>query len=404
MSIYYYKAKDRSGRLVTGRIDAVSVEIVANLLNEKQLIIIEIIPQAAIPWLEKFFTLSSNRVKSKELVVFFRQLSVMIEASLPLVRALRILIRQTPDNYLKTVIAYIADEVDGGSSLSAALANFPRVFSKFYVNIIHSGETSGRLSEVLNYLADQQEKDYDLESKIKGAMIYPVFVVAVLLVVGALVMIFILPQINGIIEEAGAPVPFLTRALIAISMFLFDYWWLLMIAVSGAALAFIWAVTKTVFGRRSFDLFKIKVPVFGRIFKTVYIVRLCRSFSTLLKGGVPAAQALLVVREVVDNRLFEELIDATVKEVDEGNPMSEIFSQSPYLPLLVSQMISVGEETGRLEEVLDKITDFYSREINNSMQNLTTLMEPVIIVILGVAVALFVIAVILPMWQLSSAF
>ncbi|MBI5766034.1 type II secretion system F family protein [Candidatus Falkowbacteria bacterium] len=344
-----------------------------------------------------------RRVKMKDLVVFFRQMSVMVRANLPIMNGLGILLRQTRSQYLKAVIADVANEVDGGAKLSNAMAGHPDIFNDFFTNIIRSGETSGRLSEVMDYLADQQEKDYDLQAKIRGAMIYPAFIVVGLLAVGFIVMTFVMPQLTGMLEEAGVKLPAATKVLIFVSNSLRDYWLLilaLIILMVGAVVVYI---KRSVSGRRFFDALKLKLPVFGDIFRKIYIVRISRSLNTLLKGGVPISPSLQIVRDVVGNVIYRNIIDQAIKEVDEGNSVSESLAVHKEIPIMVSQMISVGEETGKLDEVLERLTDFYSREINNSVNNLSILIEPIIMVILGIAVGFFVAAIIMPMWQLSSS-
>lgn len=402
MSFFIYKARDDRGEIIEGIIDAVSVDVAANFLSDKNLVIIDI-RQKSSNDAKDFFLHFFKRVRSKDLVVFFRQLSVMIRANLPIMEALRILLKQTNNQYLRIVIADVANEVDGGSKLSVAMANFPDVFSGFYVNVIRSGETSGRLSEVMDYLADQQEKDYELQSKIRGAMLYPAFIIVALTTVGIIVMTFVIPQMIQMLSEAGATLPLPTRILIGTANFLKNFWSILLVALVVVIGLVSYAIKKTVDGRMIFDIFKIKMPVFGEMFKKIYIVRICRSFNTLLRGGVPIARALEVVKEVVDNSIYRDILVQAIKDVDEGNPLSESFAANKEMPLMVSQMMNVGEETGKLDEVLDRLTDFYSREINNSINNLSTIIEPLIMVVLGIAVGGFVAAVILPMWQLSSS-
>ena len=403
MPKYYYKAKNRTGKLIEGSVDAASAEKAADFLMQNNLAVIEVS--------EKFDDYKSflknisflSRVKSKELVVFFRQMAVMIDANIPIVRGLRILSQQTESEYLKEIITEVANEVEGGQSLSSAMSMFPDTFSDFYVNIIMSGETSGRLSEVMNYVADQKEKDYDLESKIRGAMVYPSFIVSVLLVVGFIIIAFVIPNLAKVLSESGAQLPWITRALLSLSGFISMFWWLILLLFLGSIVAWL-AFVKTPQGEYIKDNLKINIPVFGKVWRHIYIVRICRSFATLVRGGVPISQSLDVIKGVVGNVVFEEIIEDAIKSVDEGNQISESLASNKNVPIIVVQMISVGEDSGKLEEVLEKSADFYSREIDNTVRNLSNLIEPVIMIMLGLAVGLFVAAVILPMWQLSASF
>lgn len=403
MPIYYYKAKDKTGEVVSGMMETTSTDAVVDSLSAKKLSILEISenPIGGLAGLMSF-RIVIKRVSVKELVIFFRQLAVMIDANMPLVKSLRIMTKQTKNEYFRQVIGTIADEVDGGNQLSVAMAVYPTIFSKFYINIVKSGETSGRLSEVMNYLADQKEKDYDLESKVKGAMIYPAFILAVLGVVGFIAMAFIIPNITDLLVESGAPLPLLTRILMGVAGFFNHFWWLIIIVTIGLAGGWL-AWIKTEMGRNFFDQAKLHIPVFGKIFRQIYIVRICRSFATLVRGGVPIATALDIVKEVADNKVYEKILAEAVKAVDEGNPLSEALLD-PNIPVVVSQLVSVGEETGKLDEVLERAAEFYAREVDNMVKNLSTLIEPAIMVFLGLTVGLFVAAVILPMWQLSSSF
>lgn len=402
MAKYYYTAKDKNGGKIEGELDAVSAEAVALVLGEKGLLILDISEEKQAASRLNFMKIF-NRVKGKDLVVFFRQFSVMVEANLPVVKSLRTLMRQTKNERLKGIISALADEVEGGSTLSAAMEMHPDVFGKFFVNIVRSGETSGRLSEVMTYLADQKEKDYELESKVRGAMIYPAFIIAVLIVVGFVVFTFVVPKMTAMLTEAGAKLPFITQVLLDTSAVFQKYWYLMIIGAFLLITGFQFLI-RTPYGRAKLDLLKIKIPVFGVILRDIYIVRMCRSFATLLRGGVTVAQSLEVVKDVVDNKVYEKLIEDTIASINEGNPVSESFSNSPYMPLMVSQMTAIGEDTGKLDEVLERVSEFYGREIDNYVRNLSSLIEPIIMIVLGVAVAFFVAAIILPMWQLSANF
>lgn len=400
MAVFYYKATDESGQMTNGTVEGATPEAVAGILAGKKMTVLEISEKSPIA-----NTLSNlpifNQIKSKDLVIFFRQLSVMLEASLPLVKALRILAKQTENVKFQAIITGLADEVDGGNSLSASMEFYPAVFTKFYVNIIRSGETSGRLAEVMLYLAEQKEKDYDIEAKVKGAMIYPAFIIVILFIVGFVVVAFVIPNITQILKESGAELPFITKVLVWLSEFIRAFWWAIILSViSAAVLWFYWIRTES--GRWFYDNLKLRIPIFGTVFRNIYIVRICRSFATLVKGGVPVASALVVVKDVVDNVVYEEILAKTIKSVDEGNQVSESLTESQYIPPIVAQMVAVGEESGKLEEVLGQAAEFYSREIDNTVRNLSNLIEPIIMIFLGIAVGIFILAVLLPIWQITS--
>jgi len=402
MAIFKYKALDADKKIAEGLIEAANEKMAAETLQERGLSIVSIKKHSEGKREIKFLTIL-NRVKGKDVVVFSRQFSVMISANVALVQALKILIEQTENITLKMIISEVADEVDSGLRLSDALAKRPKVFSDFYINVIRSGETSGKLDEILNYLADEMEKDYDMMGKIKGAMIYPVFVLTGLVVVGVLMMIFVVPKLTDIFTETGGTLPLATRILIGTSNFLSAYWWLVLIILIGAVFGLKFYV-KTPAGRRQFDFLKLRVPIFGKLFQRIYLVRFTRSMNTLIMGGVTITKSLNIASEVVGNEIYKELIEKTSQAVEDGDSISSVFVDSKEIPKMVSQMMTIGEKTGKLDVILGRVTDFYSREINNIVANLMTLMEPIIMVIMGVAVGVMVAAIILPMYNLASQF
>lgn len=400
MAIFKYKAFDSNKKLQEGMVEASSRKYVEEILKEKGFSIINILETGGKKKINLGFL---NRVSGKDIVIFSRQFSVLISANVAMVQALKILVDQTNNVNLKMIISGVADEVDAGSSLSEALGKRPDAFSNFYISVIKSGETSGKLDEVLDYLADEMEKDYDMMSKIKGAMIYPAFVLSSLVVVGAVMMIFVVPKLTVILTESGAALPITTRILIGTSGFMAKYWWLLLAAIAIFIAVFRWYVRRP-YGGRQLDFIKLRLPIFGRLFQLIYLVRFTRSMNTLIVGGVTISNSLKVASEVVGNRIYQELIEETIKEVEDGNSISSVFINSKTIPKMVSQMLNIGEKTGKMDIILARITDFYGREVSNIVTNLMTLMEPLIMVIMGLAVGVMVAAVILPMYNLASQF
>ncbi|MFH1456843.1 MAG: type II secretion system F family protein [Patescibacteria group bacterium] len=402
MPFFEYKAKNTQGRIFKGKAEASTQEDIVEMLSEKGMFPLSV---EAVRESKDFFANIDflNKVGARDLVLLSRQLSVMKSANLPIVQSLRILEKQTENPKLKAIVAEITDEVDGGAKLSQAMSNYPKVFSDFFVAVIRSGETSGRLDEVLSYLADQQEKDYDLMSKIKGAMIYPAFIVGGLAIVGVIMMVFVVPKLTDILAETGQELPIATKILIGTSQIMSNYWWLLLVGVVVIFLSFR-SYLGTSRGSLLFDILKIKMPIFGKLFQRICLVRFTRSMATLLAGGVPLVDSLRVTSDIVGNRVYEDIINQTVKEVEDGNPVSTIFLQSKDVPVMVSRMMSVGEQTGHMDKVLEKLTDFYSREIDNLVTNLVSLIEPLIMVVLGVAVGVMVAAIIMPMYNMASGF
>ncbi|MEK7537392.1 MAG: type II secretion system F family protein [Patescibacteria group bacterium] len=401
MPVYDYKAKDNVGATITGAVEAPNDAVAQDTLKERGMTVVSLNERKRNTLFQSslgFF----NRVPKKDVVLFARQLAVMISATVPIVQALRILVKQTSNITFKIIISEVADEVDGGAKLSSSLARYPQAFSDFFIYMIRSGETTGKLDETLNYLADQQEKDYDLEGKIRGAMIYPGFILGAMIVIGVLMMIFVIPKLTDALIAGGAKLPLATRALMGTSDFLIHYWWLL-IAVGGIAVAVGRLYLRTPAGRRQYDVLKFHLPVFGAIFEKIYLVRFSRSFSTLIASGIPVTKALEIVADVIGNVVYKELTLQTIQEVEAGNSIATTLVQSKVVPPMLPQMIIVGEQTGKLDIVLDKLAAFYAKELENMVANLVSIIEPLILVIMGGAVAVIVMAILLPMYNLSSA-
>lgn len=401
MAIFKYTAEGVDGKRHSDFVSAYNEESAVKNLEDKGYTIRSIKGSDSI---EMKILSIINVVRAKDLVVFSRQFAVMVSANLPLVKALKILVEQTENIKLKMVISDIVFEVDAGSRLSDAMAERPKIFSAFYVSVVKSGETSGKLDEVLNYLADEMEKDYNIMSQIKSAMIYPLFVLVGLGVVGFIMMVFIIPKLTEILERTDAQLPLSTRMVIATSDFLVAYWWL----VIGGAIGLIFGIRAllnySTVARRSFDYIKLKLPIFGKLFRYIYIVRITRSMRTLLVSGVTVTKSLELVAEVVGNRIYREMLEETLQEVEEGNSLASVFMKRDEMPTMVPQMISVGEKTGKLDLVLEKITVFYEREVNKLVDNLVTLLEPIIIVVLGVGVGIMIASILLPMYNLAGQF
>ncbi|MFA5360279.1 MAG: type II secretion system F family protein [Patescibacteria group bacterium] len=401
MPIFRYKAFNQDKKVQEGMAEAISKDYVGEILTEKGFSIVSI---TEVSQAKKFINLDFlNRVKTKDIVIFSRQFSVLVSANVSMVQALKVLVDQTANVSLKMIISEVADEVDAGATLSEALGKRSNVFNNFYVSVVKSGETSGKLDEVLSYLADEMEKDYDMMSKIKGAMIYPAFVLASLFVVGIVMMIFVVPKLTGILTESGAELPITTKILIGASGFMQKSWWLLVLIVAVLVVSFRWYIKRPQ-GKRQIDLIKLKLPIFGHLFQLIYLVRFTRSMSTLIVGGVTIDNSLKVTAEIVGNTIYQELIEETVKEVEDGNSISSVFIKNKNIPKMVSQMLNIGEKTGKMDVILERITNFYGREISNIVANLMTLLEPIIMIVMGIAVGVMVAAVILPMYNLASSF
>ncbi len=403
MSVFSYKALNENGQSISGFVDAPSVDIAEGALLERGFKIIDIQEESSNEFSLVKLLPFLNKIGKKDLVIFSRQLSVMISATVPIIQALRAISKQTKKLPLQKVIDEIADDVDGGMKLSDAFDKHD-AFDNVFVNMISAGETSGKLDEVLEYLADEIEKSYDLESKIKGAMIYPAFIVGGLIVVGVAMMVFVLPNMVGMLEESGQTLPLPTRILIFISGALRNYYYLVLLFLFGVVGGSYVFVKKTVVGANIFNTVKLKFPVFGKLWQYIYVVRFSGTLSSLLAAGVSLTGALRISGEVVGNVKYKEVITGTIAKVEDGYSMADTLAKSEIFPSMVIQMIRVGEKTGKMNLVLDKLSSFYAREVKNIVSNLSSLLEPIIMVVIGIAVAGMVAAVLMPMYNMANAF
>lgn len=402
MPVFKYQAKKAGGGNTEGLVEALNIEAASGILKEKQLIVISIKEKTTSNLLDKILDIF-NSVKGKDLVFFARQLAVMLDASVPVVKALRVLAKQTSNKTLKIIIADVAFAVDSGTKLSQALGKYPNIFDNFFVSMVRAGETTGRLDKVLEYLANQIEKDYNLRSRIKGAMVYPIFILSVLVVMGILMMIFVVPKFVDVLTSSNVELPWTTKLLINMSDFFVHDWWLLLFVVIVFGISF-YIFDKNPAGHYYVDLLKIKLPIIGPINWKTYMARFGQSLSSLLTSGVPLTKSLQISGDIVNNEVYRRIILKAAREVEVGQTISSVFLQEKEIPLLVTNMIGVGEETGRLDTVLNKVADFYTDETEVSIRTLMSLIEPIILILMGVAAGGLVVSIIMPMYKLTESF
>ncbi len=388
-----------NSREETGSVEAADEAQAADTLTARGYQILSL--KAAIDTSRRSVFDSLSRINTKDLVVFSRQFAVMVSSSVPVVEALKVLSQQSPKPKLRKIVAEVSDEVDSGDTLSGSLAKRPDLFSNFYISVIKSGEQSGKLDDALNYIADEMEKDYEMNSKIKGAMIYPIFIIIMMLAIGFLMMIFVVPRLTSIIVETGTELPVATQILISVSSFLINYWWIILILLVGGVFGGK-AYLATAAGRKEFDYLILKLPIFGPLLQMIYLVRFTRSMNTLIIGGVNISTSLEVAGEVMSNTYYRDIVNQTIAEVQGGNSIVTVFVRTKEIPTMVSQMMLVGEKTGKLDVVLEKVTSFYNREITTTLANLMSLIEPSLMVIMGLGVGVMVAAILLPMYNVVS--
>jgi type IV pilus assembly protein PilC len=398
---FQYKVKDnKTGKVVEGSLEAENAQLVVSKLRSMGYTPIEI-QQTGGANLARELKIPgfSDRVKLKDVAVFSRQFATMINSGLSLLRSLYILAEQTESKPLAEVVSQVRMDVERGSSLSAALAKHPKAFNRLYVSMVRAGEVGGALDSVLMRLAETIEKQVELRRKVKSAMTYPVVVGVLVLVIVTAMLLFVIPMFENIYKELGGKLPAPTQMLINISNICRTYWYLIFGAEIGAAVAFKkWINSED--GRKQWDAIKLKVPVFGKLVSKTALARFSRTLSALVRSGVPILESLDIVAETSGNHVVSVAVRDTQQAVKRGEPLSKKLEDHAVFPPMVVQMMAVGEETGALDEMLDKIADFYDQEVEATVDALTSLIEPILIVVMGVCVGGMIISLYLPMFNI----
>ena len=344
----------------------------------------------------------SNRITRKDRIIFSRQLATLIGAGLPLTQSLRTVLDQTSNKRMQEVVQEIIADVEGGKSLSSAFSKHPEVFNKLYVALVTAGETSGTLDDALRRISTQQEKDAAMISKIRGAMVYPAIVLVVMLAVMLFMMFTIIPQVEKLYVDTKQELPFLTAILISVSNFMISYWWLVFI-VAAIGIYFLRQYSKTESGIRTFDSLKLNMPVFNGLMRRLYMARFTRTGQTLLATGVPMLDALKISSDAVSNTLVSEEIDRAANKVQSGKALSTALSNEDYILAMVPQMIKIGEQSGKIDEMMGKTAQVYEDELDEQIKNLSTMIEPVLMVILALFAGGIIGAVLFPIYSLVNA-
>lgn len=394
---FNYSARTKDGQMQSGKVDAPSEGAAVEILHQNNLVVVEVRPVGG-----AFFGKSIQflqRVKSKELVAFSRQLAILFSAKVSLVESLSTLSHQTTNLYFRDVILDVAHEVEAGGFLSRALAKHPKVFNAFFVNLIKSGEASGNLENALNYLADYIERRYYLVSQVKGAMIYPAVIFVFFIVAVVVFLFWIFPTIGGMLKESGQELPLPTKIILWVSNAFTNWWFLILLFLIGGITSVVLFI-KTERGRYALDKFKLRVPIFNKVFRNIYLAHFTENLSTLIKGGVPILAALKICSDLVGNVVFGGIINKAREGVRVGEPMHMVFAREIDIPPMVTQMIASGEQTGQLDMVLAKLASFYAREVESLVNNLSKLIEPLLIVTLAVGVGILVASVLLPIYNI----
>ena len=343
-----------------------------------------------------------DRPKEKELVTFLREIAILVEARVPLVRALDSIKTQNYSPGIKQMVQDIQKKIEGGESLSDGFAEYPRFFSPLYINVTKAGEASGRLEKVLNYLADNREKRYELRRKITGALIYPAVILLSFLGVFIFLMVFVMPTLTKTLLGAGVKLPWTTKLIIGASDVLTQHGILILIITVCLVLGAIY-YTRTKEGRAQWDIIELKIPIFGTLLKNMYMNRFADNLGLLIRESVPITRSLEITGGIMNNHIYKEVMEDCINEVQKGRMISRALEKSPHFPSVVSQILRVGEESGKTGETLAKIADYYEKEVENMTDNMMALIEPVLILLLGVGTAIIVASVIMPIYNMAGS-
>ncbi|PIR44362.1 hypothetical protein COV23_00205 [Candidatus Wolfebacteria bacterium CG10_big_fil_rev_8_21_14_0_10_31_9] len=400
---YKYQARTKEGELQVGFIESTSKEAAANILTSHNLFVLSIEGEESKHWYNKsggFF----NKVRFTDLVVFTRQFSTLMEAQVPLQDSLRNLHKQTKNKLLKEVIYEISSDIDSGLSLSQALEKQSAVFPEFYISMIKSAEITGRLAESMTFLADYLEKEAMWRSRIRNAMIYPIFVIVIFFVVIIIMTVFVFPQLAPVFKEFNTNLPIVTTIIMSSGTFIIDWWWAIIFIGS------IFTIMMTDYfrsneGQLVYNQVLMKMPVFGDLFRKIYVARFAEITSVLVKGGVPVAQSIEIASHSIGSPIYQEVLYNVSQRVRAGELLSQILNQEEYyFPTLIGQMTAIGESTGQLDELLSRVSKFYTREVNSLLDNLIELIQPALMLVIGIVVAILFSAILLPIFNLAQGF
>ena len=399
MALFKYTVFDKNGKETKGQIDAHTKDAAIASLQSRGYIISTIKGDDDRGFLEK--SISLGRVKNKEIVILSKQLAILFDAQVSAIRIFRMISSEVQNDILRNALTEIADDIADGSSVTNALKKHPKVFSAFYVNMIAAGEESGKMSQTFNYLSDYLERSYAVTSKVKGALIYPSFVLGVFVIVMYLMLTLVIPKISEMLINGGNELPLATEIVIATSDFLVDYGFIFItLLIIGSY--FLFKYIKTPAGKESFDQLKLNIPLFGSLFKELFIARVSGNTSMMLKSGVAMVKTIENTSKVVDNIVYEKILIEVAEDIRGGQALADSFSKHESFSSLFIQMVRVGEESGKLSEILETMARFYEKEVLNRVTSLVSLIEPVMITLLGGGVGLLLASVLLPIYSVTN--
>lgn len=397
---FYYRARTKEGRIQSGVIEAFSKKGALDVLEKYGFYVTALKEAGRVTFFQQ--KVFAKKPSIKDIVIFTRQLAVMLKSAIPPVEALRTQVIQAENSDFREAILKIAEMVETGSSLSQAFFSHPKIFNTFYVSCVKSGEASGKVADSLDYLAEHLESEYELQSKIKGAMLYPIMVIMVALGVTALIVFFIIPRLMTVLEEMAQDLPFSTRAMMSFSNFVRGGGWILILIFFIGLVVLFQYFRRSPEGKDFWDKASLKIPLFGDFYKKIYLTRFAENLSVLIAAGLPITQALKITADVIDNSFYKKIIEKTEERVARGETISSVLSRYPeQVSSFLIQMVSTGEKTGRLEETLMNVVDFYKGDLDRFIDNLTKILEPMLMLFLGGLVGILVISIFIPLFQIG---
>ncbi len=399
--LFKYKAIDQHNASREGTVEAVNVEVAISTVQKRGYTIISIDP---IEEKTPFYSIDINwfqSISNKDIVILSRQIATLFEAQVSALRIFRLLASETENPQLRIILTGVGDDLQAGSSISRALSVHPEVFSTFYISMVRSGEETGSLEKSFMYLADYLDRSYQIATKARNALIYPAFVVGTFVLVMGLMFTMVIPRISQILVDSGQELPIYTKIVMAISFFFSQYITVIIVLLAIAGF-FLWRFSRTDVGRRAFDELLISIPYIGTLNRKLYLTRICDNLSTMLGSGISMVQAIEVTADVVDNEVYKEIFNYALLEIKGGRSFADTISEYPEIPGVLAQMAKVGEETGNLPEILQTLAKFYQREVDNAVDTLIGLIEPVMIVLLGLGVGVLLASVLMPIYNLTN--
>lgn len=401
MKKFRYSARDTEGKVVEGEVEARDAHAVADILHDRGLIVVSVKEGLGIDF-ERLSEINIGGIPMKDKVVFMRQMATMVGAGLPLTRSLEIMVQQASNPLFKRVLQETLKSIESGKTLANSFREQEEVFDEITLNLVEAGEESGNLEIILGKLAQELEEKNALGSKIKSAMIYPAIILLIIIGVVILMMFVLVPSMAEIYEDFDAELPFATRLLMSMSGFFVNYWWAIIVVIMVLVLGIKYYLGTTK-GKRNFDKLILKVPAIGSIISKMQLSQFTRILSLLLGSGLSIIKSIELTAQSLSNEMFRDTLMEAKEEVEKGGPLAIPIARSEYYPLLVSSMIAVGEETGEIDSVLAKVSEYYKDEVNTATSNLSSILEPVFLIIMGLAIGFIAMAVYMPMFQLSSA-